>query len=255
MIRARDTPRIHAHRGDSSFRPENTMAVFRSASDLGVDALEFDVHMTQDGHLVVLHDYDLSRTTTGTGLVHERRLAYVRSLSAGSWFGPEYADERVPLVEEVLALAGVGFEMEVKGVPSKGLVQAISALVREMEVLDRITFTGFHWAALMALRSELPGARLGLFPRDHQPWMSGSLYAEVVTAMALTGGYQVIHLPHRLVHMIDVDRLHRTGLQLHADETDGTLSEALDFGVDGLTTDEPREALQVRRAWLKRSGA
>jgi glycerophosphoryl diester phosphodiesterase len=63
------------------------MAAFRAARELGADAVEFDVHATSDGHLVVVHDYDLSRTTSGTGLVHERELAYVRSLSAGAWFG------------------------------------------------------------------------------------------------------------------------------------------------------------------------
>lgn len=88
--------------------PENTMASFLEAQRLGVDAVELDVHATADGHLVVLHDYDLARTTSGTGLVHERDLAYVRSLSAGAWFAPEFEEERVPLLSDVLALEGLG---------------------------------------------------------------------------------------------------------------------------------------------------
>jgi len=58
--------------------PENTMAAFLGACDLGVDGIEFDVHQTSDGSLVVIHDYDLGRTTDGSGLVHEHELSYVR---------------------------------------------------------------------------------------------------------------------------------------------------------------------------------
>ena len=66
--------KIHAHRGASSHYPENTMAAFYAARDLGADAIEFDVHLTEDGHLVVVHDYDLARTTSGAGYVFESSL-------------------------------------------------------------------------------------------------------------------------------------------------------------------------------------
>jgi glycerophosphoryl diester phosphodiesterase len=72
--------RVYGHRGDLVRRPENTLVGFEAARDAGADGIEFDVHATRDGQLVVIHDYELARTTSGTGLVHERDLAYVRSL-------------------------------------------------------------------------------------------------------------------------------------------------------------------------------
>jgi glycerophosphoryl diester phosphodiesterase len=98
-------PFIIAHRGDSAHRPENTLASFASALQLGADLVEFDVQLTSDGHVVVIHDPTLDRTTSGNGRVGERSLAEIRGLSAGypKLFGADYASERVPTLVEALA--------------------------------------------------------------------------------------------------------------------------------------------------------
>jgi glycerophosphoryl diester phosphodiesterase len=95
---------IIAHRGDSAHRPENTMASFVSALELGADILELDVQLTKDGQLAVMHDATVDRTTNGSGSLREMTLADLRELSAGypSRFGAAFADERVPLLGEVL---------------------------------------------------------------------------------------------------------------------------------------------------------
>src|SRR5207237_7102683 len=81
---------------------ENTLAAFRLARDLGADAVELDVHLTRDDRLVVLHDDTLERTTTGSGLVRSQTFDQIRALSAGSWYDPSFASERIPLLEDVL---------------------------------------------------------------------------------------------------------------------------------------------------------
>ena len=93
-----------AHRGASGqgLAPENTLAAFEKAVQLGVDMLEIDVHATRDGQVVVLHDTTLDRTTDGTGIVAELSSADVRQADAGSWFAADFTGERVPLLEEVL---------------------------------------------------------------------------------------------------------------------------------------------------------
>jgi glycerophosphoryl diester phosphodiesterase len=98
-------PFVIAHRGDSAHRPENTLAAFASALELGAEFMEFDVQLTRDGHVIVLHDPTLDRTTTGRGLVRDLTLAEVRSASAGyaSRFGGSFRGERVPALSEVLA--------------------------------------------------------------------------------------------------------------------------------------------------------
>jgi glycerophosphoryl diester phosphodiesterase len=86
-------PLVIAHRGDSAHRPENTLASFASALEVGADLVEFDVQLTRDGAVVVLHDPSLERTTTGRGDVRAMTLVELRAVSAGypSRFGPAYA--------------------------------------------------------------------------------------------------------------------------------------------------------------------
>jgi glycerophosphoryl diester phosphodiesterase len=96
--------------------PENTLASLRAAIELGCDAVEFDLHLSRDGRIVVIHDDALNRTTNGQGSVRERTLAELRRLDAGSWFDPRFRGERIPTLEEVLDLApkDVGLYAEVK---------------------------------------------------------------------------------------------------------------------------------------------
>lgn len=102
---ARAVRGIIAHRGSSADRPENTLAAYRRAIEAGADAIEIDLRLTKDGHLVSLHDDTLDRTTDGSGPVESITLAEVRKLDAGAWFGPEFKGERVPTFPEILKLA------------------------------------------------------------------------------------------------------------------------------------------------------
>jgi glycerophosphoryl diester phosphodiesterase len=99
-------PLVIAHRGDSAHRPENTLAAFVSALELGADLMECDIQLTRDGHVVVLHDPTVDRTTNGRGRVREMTLAEVRQLSAGYpvRFGSAFSGERVPTLAETLGL-------------------------------------------------------------------------------------------------------------------------------------------------------
>lgn len=141
----RPSPQAIAHRGGDITTPENTLAAFRNAIALGMDYLEFDVQMTADGHLVVIHDDTVDRTTNGTGLVGEMTLDQIRALDAGN-------GEQVPTFEEVIQLAkdkGVMILPEAKspalypGMPTK-----MVELVEEMEFLDRTVFQSFVPTAL-----------------------------------------------------------------------------------------------------------
>ena len=87
---------VVGHRGTKKFAPENTVAAFNKAIEMGARSIEMDVRATKDGEFVVMHDPFVNRTTNGRGLVSQMTLAEIRALDAGSWFGPEFAGERVP---------------------------------------------------------------------------------------------------------------------------------------------------------------
>lgn len=98
-----EEPRIVGHRGLIHFAPENTLAGFAACVELRV-GFELDVRMSKDGHLVVMHDADVKRTTGGAGKVSELTLAELRKLDAGAQFDPAFVGQRVPTLDEVFAL-------------------------------------------------------------------------------------------------------------------------------------------------------
>ncbi len=113
---------VAAHRGNARYYPENTLVSFRSALSLSPDMLELDLHMTNDGELIVMHDHRVDRTTDGHGLIREMSLKEIKQLDAGSWKGEQFTGERVPTFEEFLELtAGVPdllFNVELKDYPA-----------------------------------------------------------------------------------------------------------------------------------------
>ena len=99
---ARNVRQIIAHRGASAERPECTLAAIRRAIAVKATATEVDVRTSKDGHLVILHDKTLDRTTNGKGDVSQKTLAELKALDAGSWFDKQYRNERIPTLREVL---------------------------------------------------------------------------------------------------------------------------------------------------------
>lgn len=94
---------IAAHRGANQLAPENTLAAFQKAIDLGVDFIEIDVRLTADNHMVIMHDATLDRTTEGHGLVKQTPWDSIKKYSAGKWFGEAFADQKIPSLEELCA--------------------------------------------------------------------------------------------------------------------------------------------------------
>lgn len=102
MLKYRNPISVAAHRGNSKYCPENTIAAFKSAMELNPDMLEIDLHMTKDGEIIMMHDHTVDRTTNGSGLIREKTLAEMKALDAGSWKGEQFAGEQVPTFREFL---------------------------------------------------------------------------------------------------------------------------------------------------------
>ncbi len=93
---------VLGHRGACAYAPENTLASFKLALDMGADGIELDVTLTKDGVPVIIHDGTVDRTTNGKGLINQMTFAEARKLDAGSWFNEKFRDEKIPTLEEVL---------------------------------------------------------------------------------------------------------------------------------------------------------
>jgi len=223
------------------------MAAFCAAVELGADGIEFDVQQTADRHLVVIHDAMLDRTTNGTGPVFETSVDAIASLDAGGWFSEAFTGERVPHLDEVLALDDVDFELEFKDY-GRTLLDSVLGAVDRAGVFARVKFTGWNFPLLGILRLERPQARIGLFSTPRQPWMTESLYERYVLGMAETSPADVAHVYAGGITPRIVDGLHALGLEAHANNAANSdeMKRAIDAGVDSLSVNDVRAAVALR---------
>lgn len=158
---------VVAHRGASAEAPENTMAAFRRALEVGCDLLEFDCHLSRDGAVVVIHDDTLERTTNGQGWVADHTLEELRRLDAGSWFSSRFDAERIPSLDDVLGWASstpLVLSIEIKqptpvaGRPRyQDIEHAIAKVVRRHGFERRVLVHSFDHPTVAAIRDDLPG--------------------------------------------------------------------------------------------------
>lgn len=136
---------VAAHRGWSSHYPENTLLAFEKALELGVDQLEFDLHMTKDGELVLMHDHKLARTTGAEGIVSDYTLEELKKLDAGSWKGEQFQGLQIPTFIEFMELVKdhptITLDVELKDYPKDQGDKAYESCDKALAIIDQYGFT------------------------------------------------------------------------------------------------------------------
>ncbi len=182
------TPIIIAHRGASRQAPENTMAAFTRALELGAGGIELDVHLSADGHLVVTHDEQVDRTSDGKGLIRDKTLQQLKDLDFGSWFSEHFKGEKIPTLEEVLDLVrdwnGL-LNIEIKNGPVfyPGIEKAVSDAVAQYKLANRTIISSFNHYSLVEIRKLNPEIKTApLYMAGlYEPWQ----YARSLGACAI----------------------------------------------------------------------
>lgn len=226
-----------AHRGGSRYAPENTLPAFRLALDEGVRALECDVQRTRDGHLVVIHDQTVERTTNGRGAVPSLTLEALRRLDAGSWFGPAFAGTMVPELDEVLDLVRgrALLQIEIKNAPTfyDGIERELVEAIRRRGMEEDVLFMSFDHQSVRTVRDLSPRSPCGII-----------YAARLVDApsAARAAGADALCIDWEFVTPDVVDAAHRAGLHVLVwtvdDEADAR--HCLALGVDGITSNDTR---------------
>lgn len=244
--------KIIAHRGDREHYPENTMASFRSAVEKGVDAIELDIHSSQDGKLVVHHDYYLGTTNNGEGLLSQKDSAYIKSLDAGSWFSKEFINERIPLLEEVFEAfqKKARYEIELKGY-TLSFLEATFELVQHYDLLHQIEFTSPHTYVLSRLKEIEPTAKTGCFIQIYPSWMTPELGQAIMKGNATLGHINVVHCPLTILSQEFTTKLQHLGIEVHAAncDTEDDIKKALSFKVNQISTNKIDLALGIRESF------
>jgi glycerophosphoryl diester phosphodiesterase len=241
-------PAIAAHRGGASLWPENSLTAFRGALGLGVDLVEFDVHQTRDGEVIVVHDPTLERTTTGRGAVRDLAWEELATVTVRGTAG-----EPVPRLAEVLALirpAPVGLLLEIKTGPDgaryPGIEERVLALVRAAGLADRTTVMAFDWAILERLRALAAPVRLTGLLSQRGAERLGGVGPAAARVRAL--GADDLGIERTLLTPEAVRAARGAGLSIGVWTVNDPeeLRRALETGVDYVTTDEPELALRLR---------
>jgi glycerophosphoryl diester phosphodiesterase len=243
---------IVAHRGASHDAPENTLAAHRLALAHGADRVETDVHLTSDGRLIVIHDKTTERTTGTVGKVAAMTQDELRRLDAGRWKGEGFTGERLPLLEEQLALItpGRGMLVELKSGPE--IVPEFARVVGASGVaVSEVTVISFNVDTLRAVRRAMPSHRtllvVGFKPAGERkanapvpPTLDGLI------ATATAEGFTGLDLQHTWpLTADDAARVRAAGLELHVWTVDDpeVARRWMALGVASLTTN--------RAGWLR----
>jgi glycerophosphoryl diester phosphodiesterase len=225
-----------AHRGASAYEPENTLRAFRRAIELGADMSEIDLHLSQDGELIVMHDYTVDQTTNGHGAIKELTLAEIKQLDAGQ-------GEPVPTLQEVIDLVrgrnGLYIELKAEGTPGA-----------TVELLRANRFTDYAQVIVGSFQPDLVRETKELAPELTVSLLVGPVYpAQELIAMANAARADTIHLcweqrapqPHTLLtpELLNALRAAKLGIVLWHEERDEELRVLRTLDVDAICTNTP----------------
>jgi glycerophosphoryl diester phosphodiesterase len=248
---------VIAHRGGAGLWPENTLLAFEHALELGADMLEFDVRATRDGHLVVVHDATVDRTTDGSGRVAEMTLEQVRALDAAYRWSPlggaaspyRGQDIRIPLLEEVLGRfpdAATTIELKVGGA---AVIEGACAALGRNPGGARIV-ASFDAATLREFRRRCPGVPTSAAAAEAREFLT---FANVAPRhLPRSTDYRLLQLPPtygplRVLTRRLVAAAGARGLAVHAWTINepAEMRRLVDLGVDGILTDRPDLLLEL----------
>jgi glycerophosphoryl diester phosphodiesterase len=253
-------PRLFAHRGASARAPENTLEAFRLAREQGASYLELDVHLSADGELVVIHDSSVSRTTGRRGRVENMRLDELRRLDAGFKFTLDHGrtfpyrakGHAIPTLSEVLeAFSDMRITVELKPTLN-GVAERLWEKLKAHRAEDRVIVASLNHALIRGFREVAPSVATSFSKDEVRDFLNRLRCGDM-------GGYRppgtAFQVPEykglrRVVSKPVIDAVHRFGVEVHVWTVNEPvhISRLLEWGVDGIMTDDPARALAKVRA-------
>ena len=234
--------KVVAHRGFSGKYPESTEIAFLKALALDVDMIEFDIHLSGDGELIVIHDPTVDRTSDGSGRIDQMTLTEIKALDAGSWFGETFRGQRFLTLQETLDLMEdkVRLNVHIK-VCEHNREKAVSLTVQELKrrALLRQAFIASDQETIeltKRIQPELEICNLSTQPK------------ETYISRSLAIGCRILQPGNAQVDRAFVEQAHRNGMEVnpfYANDVD-EMRRLISCGVDGILTDYPDRLLAVR---------
>lgn len=234
------------HRGAAGYAPENTMASFKKAIELGATHLELDIHQSKDGHLIVMHDGSVDRTTDGSGEIKDLTLSQIKALDAGSWFSEKYKRESVPTLDEVFELLLKNSEIkaivELKNGSDlySGIEAKLVQLVKKFGLNERVIYKSFRTSILEALRSLDPSVPELYVFLAHFRFLGVTFNPYPNFDKPMAAKVEILQPHVKFVSDSFVRRAHWFGYKVvvWGVESQRQMRSMLKLGVDGIETDD-----------------
>lgn len=258
FVRTDKGPLLIAHRGGSLEAPENTLASLRHGIACGSDWQEVDITLTRDGHAVIIHDDTLERTTKGQGAVAAMSLLELSALRAGApvWteparlaltalgitelpiFGERYVEERIPTLDQVLALPGAQLMLELKTTPEpERLAKAVVDAVHRAGMQKHVALGSFDLATVAAVKKLDPSLpRIGI--AEHEQALQGLLDL----------GVDILAVDTPLVPIAVAVKPPEVAVWTWTVYTQDAARRLTTQGADGLITDVPAQLVKALRS-------
>ncbi|OJF94150.1 glycerophosphodiester phosphodiesterase [Alkalibacterium sp. 20] len=258
----KEGPLVIAHRGGKAIAPENTLAAFRNAAELDVDILEYDVHITADGHLVVIHDDTVDRTTNGSGRVNEMTLEEIKALDAGYQFKDAKGDfvfrnsgVKIPTVQEVFSeFNDKKHLIEIKDsndpVMYGDLIDEMWNEIQKFDMKDKVLIASFDHDINLRFQDVSNGeVAIGAgeeetrqFVTMHKAFLN-ALYRPKAAAFQLPTEQEGFNLADwKLIRGANSRGMHVYYWTINEEDM---MEKLIDLGADGIMTDNPRLLLDV----------
>lgn len=225
--------KVIAHRGYSSEFPENTLAAFEGACEIGVDYIEMDVQCTKDGELVLFHDTTLNRTTGVEGNVIDYTYTELCELDAGGWFGAEFTGERIPTLAETLEYLqdkDCRIYLELKDIGAvEGFAENVAAIVSKYDMTSRCVFASFNYEYLCTIKEQNANCEILFNTQSNKQTIVDEYPAE----------YYGLYLENVSSELVDA--IHEVGSSVFVWTVDKPqeMKNVIELGVDGIVTNNP----------------
>lgn len=238
-------PLVIAHRGASTYAPENTLDAFEAAVRQGADGIETDAYLTRDRKIVLNHDVRLERTSNAQGAISEYDLAELKQFDFGVRFYGERKGIRIPTLEETFDLlkpTNLMINIEIKD----DNPEIIALLIRTAKLFgmeERILYSSFNHLQIVRIKQTTPRARVGvLYGMKNLPLVNAAKYARMMNADALHPRESMLRLFPALA-----EEAHAEGLAINPYTIDDEeqIAEVARMGCDGLITNCPDVAVRV----------
>ena len=230
---------IFAHRGANSVAPENTLKAFNKAIELKANYIEFDVHQSKDGEIVIMHDGNTLRTTGHFGFIKKMTLSELKELNCGE-------GEKVLTLQELIKIAKgrIGLNCEIK---ARGFAEKIIEILNEADIVETTIVSSFKHDILLKIKELDSRIKLASLEPTKTGWVLNWLLRKKIINFALENKFYAIHPFYKLINLKLVQKAHKNNIKVFpwTVNSESSLKKLVQYGVDGIITNNITKAQEV----------